>query len=104
MPMMNETYIRVFSCAATAVLQEMIRRGGSVEQVTEEAVRISLEFSDRAIESDALGMQDGTAVRLQVAAQLAAALVPTMPHHTPHDIAGRALQLADALLDMVEGK
>lgn len=99
--MMNETYIRVFSAAASTALQEMMRRGGSREQIADDAVEMALVFADRSIESDALNMQDGTATRLRVATHLAAALMPHMLHHTPWDVSQRAIQIADALIEAV---
>jgi hypothetical protein len=99
---MNETYIRVFSAAVSTALQEMMRRGGSREEIAEEVVDMAILLADRAIENDALCMQDGTAMRLHLAAQMMAALVPQMLHHTKWDLARRAVELADALIEQVE--
>jgi hypothetical protein len=38
--------------------------------------------------------------RLEIATQMAAALVPDMLQHTPWDIARRAAELADALIEV----
>lgn len=43
----------------------------------------------------------GMTMRQWYAGNLAAALVPMMPHHTPQDIARRAADLADALIEEV---
>lgn len=40
--------------------------------------------------------------RLNIAAQMAAALVPHMLHHTPWDVARRAAELADALIEVCD--
>lgn len=102
MALLNETYIRIFSGAASAALQEMMKRGGSVEQIAEDAVMTAVAFADCAIENDAVAMQDGRSLRMQIAAQLMAALLEPMQGHTPHTIARRAVELADALIDVVD--
>jgi hypothetical protein len=102
MAMMNETYIRIFSGAASAALQEMIKRGGPIDEIADDAVDMALAFADRAIENDGVAMQDGTAIRLQVAAQLMVGLVPLMHDHTPWAIADRAVALAGALIERIE--
>jgi hypothetical protein len=40
--------------------------------------------------------------RLKIVAQMAAALVPHMLQHTPWDIARRAAELADALIEVCD--
>lgn len=98
---MNETYIRVFSAAVATALQEMMRRGGSREEIAEDAVDMAIILADRAIENDALCMQDGTAMRLHLAAQVAAGFAGR-GITGPIQIARMSLEIADALIEQVE--
>lgn len=97
---MNETYIRVFSAAVATALQEMMRRGGSREEIADDAVDMAIILADRAIENDALCMQDGSSMRVQVATQMMAALIGlTNDEFVPARVlAERAVELADALI------
>jgi hypothetical protein len=46
----------------------------------------------------------GLTKREYIATEALAALVPSMLHHAPWDIAGRAVELADALLEVIGRK